>query len=84
MEEGVDDLPRDKTRPPRIPPLPPDVVERVVAENNKNPKPFTWNADSDKIFAAVKRGCQALGSNHYASVSVRTLVLSPPFERPMA
>ena len=31
MEEGVDGLLRDKTHPPRIPPLPPDVAERVVA-----------------------------------------------------
>ena len=64
MEEGVDGLLRDKTRPPRIPPLPPDVAERFVAENNKNPKPFTWTADPDKMIAAVKRGYQALDSNH--------------------
>ena len=31
MEEGVDGLLRDKTRPPRIPPLAPEVAERVVA-----------------------------------------------------
>ena len=31
MHEGVDGLLRDKTRPPRIPPLAPEVVERVVA-----------------------------------------------------
>ena len=31
MEEGVDGLLRDKTRPPRIPPLGPDGAERVVA-----------------------------------------------------
>ncbi len=30
-EEGVDGLLRDKTRPSRIPPLEPDVIERVVA-----------------------------------------------------
>ena len=31
MEEGVDGLLRDKTRPPRIPPLGPEVADRVVA-----------------------------------------------------
>jgi hypothetical protein len=31
MQEGVDRLLRDKTRPSRIPPLPPEIVERVVA-----------------------------------------------------
>ena len=31
MEEGVDGLLRDKTRPSRIPPLGPEVAERVVA-----------------------------------------------------
>src|SRR3712207_4809387 len=31
MQAGVDGLLRDKTRPPRIPPLPPEVAERVVA-----------------------------------------------------
>ena len=31
MEEGVDGLLRDKTRPPRIPPLDPEVAERVAA-----------------------------------------------------
>jgi len=31
MREGVDGLLRDKTRPPRIPPLPPEIAERVVA-----------------------------------------------------
>ena len=29
-EEGVDGMLRDKTRPPRIPPLGPEVAERVV------------------------------------------------------
>lgn len=31
MQAGVDGLLRDKTRPPRIPPLAPEVAERVVA-----------------------------------------------------
>ncbi len=39
-------------------------INRFVAETNKNPKPFNWTADPDKIIAAVKRGYQALDSNH--------------------
>ena len=39
-------------------------INRFVAETNNNPKPFTWTADPDNIIAAVKRGCQALDSNH--------------------
>ena len=39
-------------------------INRFVAETNKNPKPFKWTADPDKIIAAVKRGYQALDSNH--------------------
>jgi transposase len=39
-------------------------INRFVAENNQQPKPFTWTADPDKIIAAVKRGHQALESHH--------------------
>lgn len=40
-------------------------INRFVAEHNKaEPKPFRWTADPDKIIAAVKRGHQALDSNH--------------------
>jgi len=39
-------------------------INRFVAETNKNPKPFAWTADPDNIIAAVKRGYQALDSNH--------------------
>ena len=39
-------------------------INRFVAQTNKNPKPFTWTADPDKIIAAVKRGYQALDSIH--------------------
>ena len=39
-------------------------INRFVAETNENPKPFSWIADPDKIIAAVKRGYQALDSNH--------------------
>ncbi len=39
-------------------------INRFVAETNQNPKPFNWTADPDTIIAAVKRGYQALDSNH--------------------
>ena len=35
-----------------------------VKEHNQKPKPFTWTADPNKIIASVKRGFQALDSNH--------------------
>ena len=37
MHEGVEGLTRDKTRPSRIPPLPPVTVDRVVALTNQVP-----------------------------------------------
>jgi transposase len=37
MQEGVEGLTRDKTRPSRIPPLPAATVERVVALTNRAP-----------------------------------------------
>ena len=68
MQAGYDGLLRDKTRPSRIP----DrcvvdlqaAINRFVAETNHDPKPFTWTADPDKIFAAVRRGHQMLDSIH--------------------
>ena len=39
-------------------------INRFVAEQNENPKPFRWTADPDKIIAAVKRGHQVLDSVH--------------------
>ncbi|HEU0060904.1 MAG TPA: IS630 family transposase, partial [Hyphomicrobiaceae bacterium] len=39
-------------------------INRFLAETNKNPKPFVWTADPDKVLAAVKRGKQALESIH--------------------
>jgi transposase len=39
-------------------------INRFVAEQNANPKPFVWTANPDKIIAAVKRGHQALESIH--------------------
>src|SRR3954454_4618949 len=47
MEEGVDGLLRDKTRPSRIPGLGPEVAERVVALTLADPPTETthWTAD---------------------------------------
>jgi transposase len=47
MEEGVGGLLRDKTRPSRIPPLGPEVAERVVALTLTDPPAETthWTAD---------------------------------------
>jgi len=39
-------------------------INRFVAEQNENPKPFRWTADPDKIIASVKRGHQVLDSVH--------------------
>jgi hypothetical protein len=39
-------------------------INRLLAETNNNPKPFTWTADPDKIIAAVRRGHQVLDSIH--------------------
>ena len=37
MHEGIDGLTRDKTRPSRIPPLPTETVDRVIALTNRAP-----------------------------------------------
>lgn len=39
-------------------------INRFVPEQYEKPLPFTWTAEPDKIFAAVKRGYQALDSIH--------------------
>jgi transposase len=39
-------------------------INRYVAETNTRPKPFTWTADPNQIIASVRRGHQALDSNH--------------------
>ena len=46
MQEGVEGLLHDKTRPPGIPPLEADVVERVVALTQRAPPGETthWTA----------------------------------------
>ena len=48
MEEGVDGLLRDKTRPSRIPPLGPEVAERVVAfRSARRSDPLDCGDDGD-------------------------------------
>ena len=39
-------------------------INRYVAEANRDPKPFFWTANPDKIIAGVNRGRQALDSIH--------------------
>ena len=39
MDEGVEGLVRDKTRPSRIAPVPLATIERVVALTNTEPRP---------------------------------------------
>ncbi|HEX2256302.1 MAG TPA: IS630 family transposase, partial [Afifellaceae bacterium] len=39
-------------------------INRFVAEQNADPTPFVWTADPERIIAAVRRGHQALDSNH--------------------
>ena len=39
-------------------------INRFVTEHNQKPKPFIWSADPNDIIASVKRGFQALDSNH--------------------
>jgi len=39
-------------------------INRFLAEQNENPKPFVWTTDPDRIIAAVRRGHQVLDSIH--------------------
>ena len=39
-------------------------IKRYLAEANTKSKPFRWTKDPDEIIAAVRRGYQALDSNH--------------------
>jgi transposase len=39
-------------------------INSFIADANRNPKPFVWTADPDRVLAAVKRGKQALESLH--------------------
>jgi hypothetical protein len=39
-------------------------INRYLAEHNQRPKPFVWTADPDRILDKLRRGYQALESNH--------------------
>jgi transposase len=39
-------------------------INRFLKETNDAPKPFIWTADPDRVLAAIKRGKEALESNH--------------------
>ncbi len=39
-------------------------IDRVIKEHNQEPRPFVWKAGPEEIMAAVKRGHQALASDH--------------------
>src|SRR3954447_14893932 len=39
-------------------------INRYLAEHNRNPRPFVWTADPDRIIAAARRGYQTLDSIH--------------------
>jgi hypothetical protein len=39
-------------------------INRYVADHNRDPRPFTWTADPQRVLAAVRRGNQALESLH--------------------
>ncbi|WP_188773356.1 IS630 family transposase, partial [Novosphingobium endophyticum] len=55
MAEGVDGLLRDKTRPSRIPPLKPEVAEKVVSLTLEDPPGETthWTADAMARVAGI-------------------------------
>ena len=39
-------------------------INRFLAEDNDDPKPFVWTADPDSIIETVSRGHQVLDSIH--------------------
>ena len=48
-------------------------INRFVAQNNADPKPFIWTADLRRVLAAVKRGKQALESVHSLMIADKGL-----------
>jgi transposase len=56
MDQGVEGLTRDKTRPSRIPPLPAETVDRVVALTNQTPPHAThWTAPAMAKAVGISR-----------------------------
>ena len=39
-------------------------INGYLGEHNRDPKPFVWTADPDRIIEKVNRGHQAMASNH--------------------
>ena len=39
-------------------------INRYLGEHNRQPKPFVWTADPDRIIEKVNRGYQAIASDH--------------------
>ena len=69
MQEGVDGLLRDKTRPSRVPPLGNDVAERIVALTLEDPptEATHWTgaiqqARGSRAWQAKSKHCQSLRS----------------------
>ena len=65
MTEGVDGLLRDKTRPSRVPPLGPELAERVVALTLTDPPAETTHSSTEMMVKARGRG-DRLGPAHLA------------------
>jgi len=67
MHEGVDGLTRDKTRPSRIPPLPAETVDRVIALTNQAPphEATHWTAPAmAKAVAISPSAVEQMGKGH--------------------
>ena len=67
MEEGVDGLLRDKTRPARIAPLAPEVADRVVAQTLEDPPGETthWTAGAmAKLMGVSVSSVQRIWRSH--------------------
>jgi|TARA_B100000315_G_scaffold211345_1_gene208064 transposase len=67
MEQGVDGLVHDKTRPPGKAPLPPDVIKRVVAMTHEGPpgEATHWTVRAmAKAVAISKRSVQRIWAAH--------------------
>ena len=45
-------------------------INRFVADTSRQPRPFVWTADPDRIIAAVRRGYQTLDLIHSPVVPV--------------
>ena len=80
QEQGVDGLVRDKTRPSRIPPLAPDVVERVVEMTLQEPPGEATHWSSRTMAAAsgvsatsVRRGWRPEGQRRKRGIDGEAL-----------